>query len=467
MSEVASVDESLAALRALMAALSQCRLYPAQHPTASRAVGVLAQHLERLLVHEDEWRLAVVGQRVIAGGQTVDERPDLIEPLIEDLKARDLDTIVFRRGLGVDDLRRFLTLMSVDARTHGGVPLGERLAAEGVRTIEAGRLVLGDQGERARESAACDQAGSDASEVYDDAVGFIEDTLQRVRAGRKINLQEAEAFVDSMIRQMQQDRSPYLILTTLKAHHAYTFTHIINVCILTLVQLEALGATPKSLRDFGLASMLHDIGKSLVPQEILSKSGGLTPQEFALIQRHPIDGVHILNDTPSVPELALVVAFEHHMRYNHAGYPHRKRPRALHPCSLMTNLADTYDAMRSRRSYQPEYPPERVATLISERSGIDFHPQLARAFLRIMGAYPPGTRVRLDSGEEALVVRVNPADPFRPSVRLLRDSGGALVRRLEVVDLTQREIVGGRFARSVTGSIASPATAEAKTQAAS
>ncbi len=253
--------------------------------------------------------------------------------------------------------------------------------------------------------------------------------------------------------QMHQDRSPFLILTALKAHHAYTFTHIINVCILTVAQIEALGGEPRALREFGLASMMHDIGKTLLPGEILSKPGKLTPEEFALIQRHPQDGVHILHDTPGVPDLALVVALEHHMRYNHGGYPRRRHPRPLHPCSLMTNLADTYDAMRSRRAYQEESPPEKAAAVISERAGIDYHPQLSLAFLQLMGAYPPGTRVRLDTGEEGVVVRVNPGNPYRPVIRMLRDSSGGLVRRLEIVDLMDKEIVGGHFTRNVLGSI--------------
>ncbi|HKB06991.1 MAG TPA: HD domain-containing phosphohydrolase, partial [Candidatus Polarisedimenticolia bacterium] len=209
----------------------------------------------------------------------------------------------------------------------------------------------------------------------------------------------------------------------------------------------------RALQEFGLAAMMHDIGKTVLPHEILSKPGKLTADEFALIQRHPQDGVHILRETPGVPDLALLVAFEHHMRYNHGGYPHSHHPRPLHPCSLMTNLADTYDAMRSRRSYQEESPPEKVAAVITERSGVDFHPQLAQAFLQLMGAYPPGTRVRLDTGEEALVVRVNPANPYRPVVRMLRDSSGGVVQRLEIADLMDKESVGGHFARNILESI--------------
>ncbi len=96
---------------------------------------------------------------------------------------------------------------------------------------------------------------------------------------------------------------------------------------------------------------------------------------------------------------------------------------------------------------------EKVASIINDRARLDFHPQLAMAFLQIMGAYPPGTRVRMDTGEEAVVVRVNPANPYRPVVRMLRDNTGQMLQRLEIVDLMEKERVGGRFARNVLSSI--------------
>jgi HD-GYP domain-containing protein (c-di-GMP phosphodiesterase class II) len=440
-------------LRALAAAIGQRRIYPPQHPVAGRALATAGLHLERIVQATGEWRLAIVGARLVAGGEPLDERDDTVAGFIAEMRARSIDTIAFRRGVGVEELRRFVSLMLLEPRSLAGDTLPDRMTQEGIRTIEAGRLALDDPGERERARAVEDATGRELTDAYDGALRFIEDAILGFREGRRLSLTEAEEFVHSMIEQIQQDRSPALILTTLKSHHAYTFTHIINVCILTMAQVEALGADRKTLREFGLASMMHDIGKSLLPADILGKAGKLTPDEFRLVQRHPQDGVHILHETAGVPDLALIVAFEHHMRYNNAGYPHLRHGRQLHPCSLMTNLADTYDAMRSRRAYQQEYPPEKVATLIAERAGADFHPGLAQAFLQLMGAYPPGTRVRLDTGEEGVVVRTNPAHPHRPIVRLLKDGSGRLVRRLEVVDLMEREQVGSRFARNVLESI--------------
>lgn len=444
---------STVAVRALIVAITHRKMYPPEHPIASRALTSLALYLERILALTEEWRLALVGEKLMAGGRPIDEGMENLAPLVDSLKARAVETIVFRRGLDVQELRRFLSLMILDTKWFAGTSLQDMIAKEGIRSMEAGRLVLADPAEADRKRALIDETGPELAEAYDNALTFIEEAVGAMQEGRRISMEEAESFVRLVASQMRQDRSPFLILTTLKAHHAYTFTHIINVCLLTVVQIEAMGGNAMALREFGLASMMHDIGKSLLPKEILNKPGKLTSEEFGLIQRHPQDGVHILRETPGVPDLALVVAFEHHMRYNHNGYPRPRHPRPLHPCSLMTNLADTYDAMRSRRPYQEEYPPEKVAAVISDRAGTDYHPRLAQAFLQIMGAYPPGTRVRLDTGEEGVVVRSNPANPYRPVVRMLRDGTGGLIRRLEIVDLMAKERVGGRFSRNVLCSI--------------
>jgi HD-GYP domain-containing protein (c-di-GMP phosphodiesterase class II) len=449
---------SAIAVRSFGAALAQRRMYPPEHPIAARSLRSLMLYLENILALVTEWRLALIGDKLLASGRQVEDGGGGLAPFIEALKARGVETIVFKRGVGVEELRRFISLMILDPKWFTGRGLPDLMSKEGIVSIEAGRLVLDSPEAAGHKKAVLDETGPEVLEAYDNGITMIEETILSLREGRRISLDEAESFVATVARQMQQDRSPFLILTALKSHHAYTFTHIIDVCILTVAQIEALGGDARTLKEFGIASMMHDIGKTLLPGEILSKPGKLTAEEFALMQRHPQDGVHILRETPGVPDLALLVALEHHMRYNHGGYPRPRHPRPLHPCSLMTNLADTYDAMRSRRTYQDEFPPEKVAALINDRAGVDYHPQLALAFLQLMGAYPPGTRVRMDTGEEAMVVRVNPANPYRPVVRMLRDQTGQPLQRLEIVDLMEKEQVGGRFARNILASIITPTT---------
>ncbi|PYS95873.1 MAG: hypothetical protein DMF50_06960, partial [Acidobacteria bacterium] len=212
---------SLAAVRALIGAIAQRRIYPPQHPVASRALSSLVLYLEQILGVAEEWRLAQVGQRLVAAGGAIEERAEVLAPFVEDLKARGIETIAFKRGVGAEELRRFLSFMILDPRSLAGTPLSERMAADGIRQIEVGRLLLEERKDEAPQEAAKQEVGSDIHEVYDNAVGFIQDTIMGFREGRTISMREAEAFVHTMIDQIQSDRSPYLILTTLKSHHAY------------------------------------------------------------------------------------------------------------------------------------------------------------------------------------------------------------------------------------------------------
>src|SRR5258705_802945 len=208
------------AVRALGAALAQRRMYPPEHPIASKALATLTTYLERILELVQEWRLALVSGKLLAAGRPVEEGCEGLVPFVEGLKARGIETIVFKRGVGVEELRRFISLMLLDPKRVSGRGLQELMANEGIVSIEAGRLVLEDQGEAEKKTAMLDETGPELLEAYDNGLTFIEETIRSLREGRKISMEEAESFVTTIARQMHEDRSPFLILTALKSHHA-------------------------------------------------------------------------------------------------------------------------------------------------------------------------------------------------------------------------------------------------------
>ena len=132
-------------------------------------------------------------------------------------------------------------------------------------------------------------------------------------------------MVDGLAQAVSQNRTALMALTALREYDNYTFTHMVNVSILTMAQARSLGVDGPLLREFGLAALMHDIGKVKTPLEILTKPAALTDDEFAIMKRHTIDGAEILRATPDVPALAPVVAFEHHLRTDGSGYPERSR----------------------------------------------------------------------------------------------------------------------------------------------
>jgi HD-GYP domain-containing protein (c-di-GMP phosphodiesterase class II) len=164
----------------------------------------------------------------------------------------------------------------------------------------------------------------------------------------------------------------------------------------------------------------------------LNKPGKLTEQEFDILKLHPKDGAEILKNTPEIPTLAPIVAFEHHLRSDGTGYPQVDRPK-LNLGTSLAGIADVFDAMRSQRVYQAAHPTDRILAVLQRNDGKQFDQNLVRRFVQLIGIYPAGNLVRLDTGEIAVVLKAYAPDPYRPRVRVLigRD-GGTLVRPYDV-----------------------------------
>jgi putative nucleotidyltransferase with HDIG domain len=197
-----------------------------------------------------------------------------------------------------------------------------------------------------------------------------------------------------------------------------------------MAQARGLGIEGPLLREFGLAALMHDIGKVRTPAEILNKPDKLDDRELEIMKRHTVDGAEILRRTPEMPTLAPVVAFEHHLRADGTGYPMGvSRPGGLNLGTTLCGIADVYDAMRSRRVYQQSFPTERILAVLKQNNGEQFDQHLVRRFVQLVGIYPAGNLVRLDTGEVAVVLKVYAPDPYRPRVRVVLSREG---HRLDV-----------------------------------
>ena len=177
-----------------------------------------------------------------------------------------------------------------------------------------------------------------------------------------------------------------MALTALKDYDNYTFTHMVNVSILTMGQARGLGVDGPLLREFGLAALMHDIGKVRTPTEILNKPDKLTDEEFEIMKRHVVDGAEILRGTPDIPPLAPVVAFEHHLRLDGTGYPDGVTRPHLNLATMLCGIADVYDAMRSQRKYQQAFPSERILAVLQRNDGTQFDQHLIRRFVQLLGS---------------------------------------------------------------------------------
>src|SRR5262249_1277087 len=178
------------------------------------------------------------------------------------------------------------------------------------------------------------------------------------------------------------------------------------------------------LREFGLSALMHDIGKVRTPLDVLNKPDKLTDAEFVIMRRHPVEGAEILRQTPDIPALAPVVAFEHHLRLDGSGYPHGVTRSSLNLGTMLCSIADVYDAMRSQRRYQQAFATDGIVEVVKREEGQEFDKHLVRRFVQLIGIYPVGTLVRLNTGETAVVLKVHAPDPHRPQVRVIMSRDG-------------------------------------------
>ncbi|RMF83413.1 MAG: HD domain-containing protein, partial [Nitrospirae bacterium] len=169
--------------------------------------------------------------------------------------------------------------------------------------------------------------------------------------------------------------------------------------------------------------------------ELLRKPGKLTPAEFEVVKQHPALGAKLLRTIPQVDDLTVLVAYEHHMRYDGGGYPERAHPRTPNLASRLCTIADYYDALRTIRSYKKEITPDEALKIMSQGAGTVLDPVLFKHFVELVGLYPRGCVVQLSDGSSAVVVATRPGFATRPTVRVVTDGHGTLLAEPQVVDL--------------------------------
>ena len=339
----------------------------------------------------------------------------------QQLKDLGIERIVIDHGVPPEELTRFVQAIGAPGATEASTASLSQL-----RHIRVGRLQSGDTGKTAKADLAAYRR------VYDDAVSVAESVWDSAKQDGMPDPNAGREVVDSLAQEVSQNRTALLALTALKDYDSYTFTHMVNVSILTMGQARGLGIEGSLLRELGFAALLHDIGKVKTPAEILNKPDKLTDREFEILRRHPVDGAAILRQTPDVPTLAPIVAFEHHLRQDGTGYPFGLSRPTLNLGTVLCGIADVYDAMRSQRAYQQPFPTDRILAVLQRNNGDQFDQHLVRRFVQLVGIYPVGNLVRLNTGDVAVVVNAHAPDPYRPRVRVLLDSAGAPVQPREL-----------------------------------
>ncbi len=405
-------------IRAFAATMRSVQLYSKGHPIIGKNIEALSGAIQMLHTMQPTLVIGMVGNEVIVDDMPV-SKAESLTPTVRRLKQGGIERITVDRGVTVDELSAFAAAVAAIDGIEETEFVTETLGS--LAHIRVGRVAV----EQRVDADAGDMAT--IRRMYTEAVSVAGSVWESAQSEGRPDATLARNMVDGLAQAVAQNRTALLALTTLKNYDNYTFTHMVNVSILMMGQARALGIDGALLREFGLAALMHDIGKVRTPLEILNKPDKLTDDEFTIMKRHVVDGAEILRGTPDIPTLAPIVAFEHHLRLDGSGYPTGAKRPTLNLGTMLCGIADVYDAMRSQRTYQQSFPTDRILEVLKRNDGQQFDQHLVRRFVQLLGIYPVGNFVRLNTGEVAVVRRVHAPDPYRPQVRVVYDKDSARV----------------------------------------
>ncbi len=396
-------DTAVQFLHGFAQALSTLALYPEGHTSRERAVDLVFERLQELLTEHNRPTFAFLG-----GDEVVYNDLPLREMRQWDWSRRLADIGVQRLQFDGtvlrDELEEFLDLVLA------------RLALKAADSTEARQLRpsgirYGLVGVDGADQLAMNQGGAAMATIR----FTLEDEADAVRwihgemlDGKTLPLLEAEAVVRGLSVAMHGDRQVMVPLLRLREFDEYTTTHSMNVCVLTMALAEWLGMGAQDVRAFGVAGLLHDLGKVKVPKDILLKPGKLSAEERLIMNSHPTEGAKLILVAEPELDTAAVVAYEHHIMINGGGYPKFTYPRRCHQGSRLVHVCDVYDALRTNRPYRDAWPAAKILAYVEERSGVEFDGEIAHAFTRMIRDWEPGV-TEMTSETDAIPEAAAPA----------------------------------------------------------
>lgn len=260
-----------------------------------------------------------------------------------------------------------------------------------------------------------------AKKIRNEAVDLVKEFLNTVRTGKGIEADKVHSTMGKMVDSIFSNQDALASLARLKSFDNYTFTHSVNVAILSITMGRHMGFKREDIHDLGVGAILHDVGKMLVPENILNKPGALTESEFEVMKKHTTLGAELLERTRNIKEESRYVALQHQEKYDGTGYPGKLKGSDIHIFGRISAVADVYDAMTSKRVYKPGMHPEEALKKMYFLRGKHFESQMVERLIKCLGIYPIGTLVELNTGELALVRMTNHTHPVQPLVMMLFD----------------------------------------------
>lgn len=270
-----------------------------------------------------------------------------------------------------------------------------------------------------------------------EAVVNAKQIMDKIKVGKGVDAGQAKLVANSLVDELCRNRGTLLNFVDMRTKNDYLFTHAVNVCILSIMTGISLGYDELRLRDLGVGALLHDVGMTQIPGELINKAGRLTPEENTIIKRHPELGFEILRRNPDISLMSAHCAYQHHERHNGCGYPRQIKGSQIHQFAQIVAITDVYDALTADTPYRRAMPVYEAITIVQKASGVYFDSEIVDKFSENVAIYPIGTVVRLSNKQIGVVVDLSRDVKTKPIIRIISDENKQQVNTLVEIDLVK------------------------------
>ncbi|MBI2380083.1 MAG: HD-GYP domain-containing protein [Gammaproteobacteria bacterium] len=327
--------------------------------------------------------------------------------------------------------------------TDKGADLAADQAGQGVAQAEAERRIEAALADAVKAPAEIPQRVSlevevqRAAKICAKAKEAVASMFQEARMGKTAQAEQFLPMVEEISASVLRNPGALISLARLKNQDEYTYMHSVAVCALMVALARQLGMNEEDTREAGIAGLLHDLGKAMIPLEILNKPGKLTDAEFQTVKSHPQEGFKLLVDSDQVSAIPLDVVLHHHEKVDGSGYPHRLAGEQITLFAKMGAVCDVYDAITSNRPYKAGWDPGESLRKMTEWAAGHFDDRVFKAFVKSVGIYPVGSLVRLESGRLAVVMEQSEKSLLVPIVKVFYSTKAKRHLMHELLDLSK------------------------------
>jgi putative nucleotidyltransferase with HDIG domain len=421
---------SLATLRALAAA------YPAGHPVIADKLREVDQLIGQHLQDRDAIQLDIVHGVLHLNNVPFEDD--------HDLRGIGVDSVHIRKGVQPAELLALAEVLSQLTTTQNPAePVNVMLARQQVRHVSVGRLVPLDTSWRGHQWA--DRPAGALDPDYEESLALAQQTFEELSSGRALDTVTVQDLVRLLISRVATSHAALAQILAVKQYENLTYCHSVNVSVLSLLIGRQVGLDDETLRALVEAALLHDVGKTRIPLDLVKKPGALDKHERKVIEGHTTLGAELLAQTDGLGPLTPLVALEHHRSVTGGGYPDLGAGVVPHAFSQIVSVADIYEAITGARSYQAPTPPERACLVLARLAGEKLNGSLVKAFVGAITFFPIGSLVRTSRDEIGLVIRTAAGDPLHPVISLVDET-----RQLPAGDIdTSERDVSGAYCRHI------------------